>query len=84
MNLTRNQYFITKLLAGMKKDWASWDGRGEKEALDQLDVEDGMIHGAIRPKGGGGCGDNKGGFWENGSSGVFTADLGIMMKMYRN
>lgn len=34
MNLTKNQYFITKLLAGMKKDWGSWGGCGGKEALE--------------------------------------------------
>lgn len=58
LNPTKNQYFITKLLAGMKKDWASQGGCSEDEALGQLDVEDGMIHGP----GGLGCGDNKIGF----------------------
>lgn len=55
LNLTKNQYFITKLLAGIKKDWASQGGCAEEEVLGQLDVEDGMIHGS----GGWGCGDNK-------------------------
>lgn len=45
LNLTKNQYFITKLLAGMKKDWAGQRGCTEEEALGQLDVKDGMIHG---------------------------------------
>ena len=31
LNLTKNRYFITKLLAGMKKDWGSWGGCGGKE-----------------------------------------------------
>ena len=34
LNLTKNQYFITKLLAGMKKDWGSWGGCGGKEASE--------------------------------------------------
>lgn len=45
LNLTKNQYFITNLLEGMKKDWASQGDCAEEEALGQLDVEDGMIHG---------------------------------------
>lgn len=31
LNLTKNQYFITKLLAGMKKDGGSQGGRVGKE-----------------------------------------------------
>lgn len=59
----------------MKKDWASQGGCAEDEALGQLDVEDGMIHGP----GGLGCGDNKRGF-----CGVFTVDLGGNRKKYRS